>query len=399
MAAGLKTAHVPLLRIAGKSGLIIDGDWVESKDQDPDGDVRLLQLADIGVGNFLDRSSRFMTSSKARQLKCTYLEKGDILVARMPDPIGRACQFPGSSQQCVTVVDVCVLRPDNDVADPKYVTHILNSQGVINQLDRYVKGATRQRISRKNLEQIPIPLPPLPEQVRIATILEQADVLRVKRKEALAQLDRLTQSIFIEMFGDPNVNEKNWDTVKVDELCELVRGSSPRPQGDPRYFGGTVPRLMVADITRDGWLVTPRIDSLTEEGAKRSRPVIAGTVVMAVSGNIGLVSRLAVDACVHDGFVAFKNLDEGKVTPQFFLALLHHSKPALEKHKAGAIFINLTTTDIKSLRLITPPLVLQQEFNYQLTAVEKLKAAHRESLVQLDNLFASLQHRAFRGEL
>ena len=93
-ATGLKTAHVPLLRIAGKSGLIIDGDWVESKDQDPDGDVRLLQLADIGVGNFLDRSSRFMTSSKASQLKCTYLEKGDILVARMPDPLVEPVSFP-----------------------------------------------------------------------------------------------------------------------------------------------------------------------------------------------------------------------------------------------------------------------------------------------------------------
>src|SRR5207244_2434012 len=84
------------------------------------------------------------------------------------------------------------------------------------------------------------------------------------------QIDSLTQSIFFDMFGDPMKNERGWPTERVSDLCELVRGSSPRPQGDSRFFGGPIPRLMVADITRDGWLVTPRIDSLTIEGAKRS---------------------------------------------------------------------------------------------------------------------------------
>lgn len=74
-------------------GLFVDGDWVESKDQDPDGDVRLIQLADVGDGVFRDRSSRFLTSEKAKELRCTFLEPGDVLVARMPEPLGRACIF------------------------------------------------------------------------------------------------------------------------------------------------------------------------------------------------------------------------------------------------------------------------------------------------------------------
>src|SRR5258706_164808 len=103
---------------------------------------------------------------------------------------------------------------------------------------------------------------------------------------------------------------KPWPTKRVEEICNLVRGSSPRPKGDSRFFGGPIPRLMIEDITRDGWLVTPRVDSLTELGATMSRPVKAGTIVMAVSGNIGLCAQLAVDACIHDGFVAFKELRE-----------------------------------------------------------------------------------------
>ena len=78
-----------------ESQLFTDGDWVESKDQDPNGNVRLIQLADIGVGEFLDKSLKFLTTETAKQLKCTFLEKGDILVARMPEPIGRSCIFPG----------------------------------------------------------------------------------------------------------------------------------------------------------------------------------------------------------------------------------------------------------------------------------------------------------------
>ena len=156
---------------------------------------------------------------------------------------------------------------------------------------------------------------------------------------------------------------------------------------------------MVADITRDGWLVTPRIDSLTVEGARRSRPVGAGTVVMAVSGNIGLVSRLAIDACVHDGFIAFNSLRTNVCQPAYLLALLHFSKSLHEKAKAGAIFVNLTTADVKAMRLPIPPLELQVEFEARLNKVNVVKEMQREHEGELNKLFSSLQFRAFRGEL
>lgn len=96
-------------KITGRNGLISDGDWVESKDQDKNGSVRLIQLADIGDGFFKNVSSRFLTRKKADELNCVFLREGDILVARMPDPLGRACIFPiNASERYVTVVDVCI---------------------------------------------------------------------------------------------------------------------------------------------------------------------------------------------------------------------------------------------------------------------------------------------------
>jgi len=115
-------------------------------------------------------------------------------------------------------------------------------------------------------------------------ILDEAEALRRLRAQADERLKALSISLFLEMFGNPLSGSSQWQTQRVSDICDLVRGSSPRPKGDPRYFGGPVPRLMIEDITRDGWWVTPRVDSLTFEGARLSRPVKAGTVVMAVRG-------------------------------------------------------------------------------------------------------------------
>jgi type I restriction enzyme S subunit len=121
---------VTVSELAGLGGLVADGDWIESKDQDPDGDVRLIQLADIGVGEFLNRSERFLTSHKARELQCTMLDTGDLLVARMPDPLGRACLFPGVGQPSVTAVDVFIWRPGKNAANTRWLMHAINSPQV-----------------------------------------------------------------------------------------------------------------------------------------------------------------------------------------------------------------------------------------------------------------------------
>jgi hypothetical protein len=111
------------------------------------------------------------------------------------------------------------------------------------------------------------------------------------------------------------------------------------------------------------------------------------------------VGRLAIDACVHDGFVAFTKLDETKCDSGFLLAMLDYSKRLHDKHKAGAIFINLTTIDIKGMSLPIPPKNHQHEFSRRIENVTRLRNDAERSLVELDALFSSLQHRAFRGEL
>lgn len=151
---------IRLERASLAGGVFCDGDWVESKDQDPTGEIRLTQLADVGDGAWRDRSNRRMNRATAKRLRCTYLEQGDILIARMPDPIGRACIFPGDGQPCATVVDVAVLRVRDDFFDRRFIMMAVNSKPVRDQISALIAGTTRQRISRSNLGTVVIPVPP-----------------------------------------------------------------------------------------------------------------------------------------------------------------------------------------------------------------------------------------------
>jgi type I restriction enzyme S subunit len=164
----------PLGNLLNDAEVFVDGDWVESKDQDPDGEVRLIQLADIGDGFYIDKSSRFLTKETALRLRCTFLIPGDVLVARMPDPIGRACIFPGDEKEAVTVVDVCVIRPGVDGPDPYWLMHCINSAGFRALIAQQQTGTTRARISRGNLSRLPIICPPPSLQREFSVLSKQA---------------------------------------------------------------------------------------------------------------------------------------------------------------------------------------------------------------------------------
>ncbi|MGQ0830963.1 MAG: restriction endonuclease subunit S [Microthrixaceae bacterium] len=152
---------------------LTDGDWVESKDQDPSGAVRLIQLADVGVGDFKDKSARYLTQETSERLNCTPLEPGDVLIARLPNPLGRACVFPGLDQACVTVVDIAIARCSPVGMDPAYLALFMNSPAMRSRVEAVAAGTTRKRVSTGNLRAIPISLPPLAEQQRIVAKVDE----------------------------------------------------------------------------------------------------------------------------------------------------------------------------------------------------------------------------------
>lgn len=148
---------------------------------------------------------------------------------------------------------------------------------------------------------------------------------------------------------------EEWEVKPLGTVGRVIRGSSPRPKGDKRFYGGDIPRLMVEDVTRDGKYVTPSVDFLTVEGAKRSRPCKKGTLTIVCSGTVGIPSFLAVDACIHDGFLALVQLDHSVVDEYLFYQLnsLQERFDASATH--GGIFTNLTTTGFGAFQVAFPP--------------------------------------------
>lgn len=187
----MREASIASLAVAGG---FHDGDWVESKDQDPGGSIRLLQLADVGDGYFRDRSDRRINEETFERLRCTSVLPGDVLIARMPDPLGRACIVPEGLGPTVTVVDVAVLRCDPARADRRYVMYAINTLPTRGHMESFQDGATRQRIPRKVLGRIRIPLPDVDTQRAVAEYLDRET----------AQIDRLIaeQQRLVDLLGE-----------------------------------------------------------------------------------------------------------------------------------------------------------------------------------------------------
>ncbi|QZO05125.1 restriction endonuclease subunit S [Agrobacterium vitis] len=172
-----------------------------------------------------------------------------------------------------------------------------------------------------------------------------------------------------------------WEVKTLGAVGRVIRGASPRPKGDPRYYGGAVPRLMVQDVTRDGKWVTPSVDTLTEAGARLSRPCPAGTLTIVCSGAVGVVSFLAVDACIHDGFLALVDIDESIATKDFIFHVLSTLREQFERGAThGGVFTNLTTTSIDLFEFKCPSTPEQHRIADCLTSLDDLIAAETRKL-------------------
>ncbi len=152
-----------------------------------------------------------------------------------------------------------------------------------------------------------------------------------------------------------------WEWRRLDEVSRIIRGASPRPKGDPRFYGGPVPRLMVEDVTRDGKFVYPSVDSLTEEGAKRSRPCPVGTLTLVCSGVVGVPSFLAVDACIHDGFIGLVDI-KSNASKDFIYHQLQRLQTEFDASAThGGVFTNLTTKGVAAFSFAMPQDLAEQE--------------------------------------
>lgn len=265
-------------------------------------------------------------------------------------------------------------------------------------------GATFKEVSKAVVERIRIPLPPLPEQRRIAGILDQADALRRLRSQSLSRRSDLAQAIFFHMFGDPISNPMGWDQVKLGDLCDV--GSSKRvfaeefrKEGVPFYRGTEVGKLGAGEAIKPTLFIEPsHYDNLVQHSGK---PSIGDLLLPSIchDGRIWIVDN---DKSFYfkDGRVLWIKSSNSPINGDYLRNqlrnMLLHNYNAIA---SGSNFAELKIVNLKNLKLLNPPAELQQRFAQSIKSIGEKQRAYEEATKETDRLFASLQHRAFRGEL
>lgn len=294
------------------------------------------------------------------------------------------------------------MRPRPRMLDGSYLFHWVRTDDFIGTMVRRATGQSYPAVSDRIVCESEIPLPPLPEQRRIAAVLDRAEALRAKRRAALALLDTLPQAIFTEMFGDPIVNPKDFP---IRPLIELVDSSRPISYGilmpGPDMTEG-VKYVRVVDMKEGGIDLSGIRKTTTVISHEFRRSLLkAGDLLMSIRGHVG---RLAVIPPQLEG--ANITQDSARLAilgaePLFIRECLR-TQPFqhwMARHTKGVAVRGINLGDVKLMPMILPPLPLQQKFARRVAAVEKLRASHRTALAKLDEMFAALQHRAFSGEL
>ena len=360
-------------------------------------------FADESGGNIKTPQSEYL-----REGRFPVIDQGKTFIAGYVDDEARVCGegkaaiIFGDHTRCVKYIDrpfcmgadgVKVLRPKIE-ANLKYLYYYLKQVNLPDAgYDRHFKYLKRTEVV----------LLPLPEQRRIAAILDQADALRAKRREALAQLDRLTQAIFVEMFGDPVSNPKGWPVAQLSEL--VVQGDSINygviQPGDTLDVG--VPLVRVGDLT-DGQVSHDSLKKIAPsiEGAYRRSRLRGDEILVSCVGTIGLVAMVTPTEAGFNIARAVARIRLSATVDREFIAEQLRT-PSIQHYFTQELrTVSQPTLNIKQLaktQVLLPPPEMQATFKERMSAFRRVKSAHRKALADLDNLFTSLQHRAFRGEL
>lgn len=285
----------------------VDGDWIESPYITDEG-IRLIQTGNIGIGSYKEQGYRYISEDTFKDLNCTEVYPNDVLICRLAGPVGRACLAPSLTERMITSVDVCILKPKDNI-DRRYLVYILSYDGYLQEADFLARGGTRQRISRTQLGNINILLPPTDQQKSIANFLDQKtaeiDGLIADKEKLIELLQEKRQAIITETVTkglNPNVKMKDsgiewigeipehWKVTKLKYIAnQIIDGTHSTPQ----YTDDGIPFLRVTDITnaRKNPINLDEVKYISEqehrELIKRCNPK-KGDLLVSKNGTIGI---------------------------------------------------------------------------------------------------------------
>jgi len=354
-------------------------------------------LGNVNVKWFgFDLSDLRSMQFEGHELERFGLKKGDVLICEGGEA-GRAAIWDEQLPNIKFQKAIHRVRPGPELLN-RFLVHRLLMDSHSGRLAEYYTGATIKHLTSKDLGRYSFGLPPIDEQNKIVSILDCVESVRAKRRLTLSKLGGLTQAIFVHMFGDPEINPKGLPMAKLKDLGRLERGvSKHRPRNAPELMGGPYPLVQTGDVSRCGGYLRTFTTTYSDAGLRQSKIWPAGTLCITIAANIAKTGVLMFDACFPDSVVGFSS--DRSATVEYVRVWLSFLQKKLEESAPSSAQKNINLAVLRDLDIPIPSPTDLEIFLRRITSLEKLKASHSEHLARLDNLFASLQHRAFRGEL
>nr|WP_322626056.1 restriction endonuclease subunit S [uncultured Flavobacterium sp.] len=377
----------------------ISGEWgVEGND------VPVLRSTNFTNEGKLDFSNVVNRSVDSKKVSVKKLYKGDIIIEKSggspTQPVGRVVYFDADGTFICNNF-TSILRPKEKLIYPKFLFYqlfIAHKRGITSNFQNKTTGIINLKLDRY-LSELEIPLPDLATQQRIAALLDKADELRQYNKQLIEKYDALTQSLFLDMFGDPVRNEKGWEKMKLGNLSDMSSGSTPSRTKEEN-FNGSIPWVKTTEV--NGKVITDTLEKISEDALKNSSCKLfpEGSIVIAMYGQgktRGQIGILGIEAATNQACCVLKPSEKANFTYVYYtLSSLYDDLRELGR---GGNQPNLNLGILKNYEIIFPHRNLQNQFAERVQLIEQQKELAQQALQKSEELFNSLLQKAFKGEL
>ena len=333
-----------------------------------------------------------MAFDEAERLKFA-LRKGDLLVCEGGEP-GRCAVIDKELEGIYFQKALMRVRVNAEKLNVRYLQHYMQYAAAKGLFKKDGNQATIAHFPAVRLNGMLVPLPLLGQQERIAAILDRADTIRRKRKQAIALTEQLLRSTFLEMFGDPVTNPKAWPTATLGSVADVNRGKfSPRPRNDPRFYGGNFPFIQTGDIRRATGYLREWTQTLNEDGIEVSRGFGRGAIAISIAANIGDTAIVDYDFYCPDSVVCIE-ATSNTVTPEYLEMVLRFYKPFLLALAPETAQKNINLETLRPLA-IPEPTVSLATFSALYRRVYQLQKTLTQQAATDEQLFNALVSQAF----
>ena len=372
----------------------------EIQDIEDDDLVPIIKANNITEDGFYDDSLIFIDKNRVK--KEQFIKSGDIVLAASSGSkkiIGKNIQFDQDFHGSFGAF--CKLIRPLESLHPKYLYHFFRTPYYRRFIEKSVQGANINNLKNEYIDNMLIQVLDKEDQIRIATLLSRVEALIATRKNNLQQLDDFLKSTFLEMFGDPVKNEKGWEKPELSQFGVISTGNTP-PRKDPSNYGSKyIEWIKTNNIHEDSMYLTKAEEYLTKDGVKKGRVLDSGAVLIAcIAGSISSIGRSAV----ANRKVSFNQQinaiqPNGDVDSIFLYWLFKISKKYIENIPPKGMKKIITKGNFEKIKLIKPPHHVQKKFSEIALKTSPIKQEYKNSLFELENLYAALSQKAFKGEL